>query len=341
MDLVGERAEVGELVGQRRPALVLVNDDDLTYCKARFDEESLATAIARISDVEESLPRTLIWSGVWEMTRDALTRARDFIALGLRGLPAEHEAGVLQRVTSQIQLAVNSYAEPAWADETGWPAVSSGLMRIAREAEPGSDLQFVVVSALAGSRLGKDELDTIVGWLDGTSPLDGLAIDTEMIWTLLGALVAHGWRHEDDIAAAAANDATASGERKAAQMRALLPTPENKQAVFDRLLHDESMTNAFQDAALGGFSHPAQRELLLPFADDYFEQIAEVWATRSAEVGRKLAIGLFPRWSVDQQTIDQALAFEAQQHPAALKRLVSEGRAGLERAVKARAADAG
>ena len=274
------------------------------------------------------------------MTRDALTRARDFVALGLRGLPAEDEPGVLQRVTSQIQLAVNSYADPAWAEAIGWPTVSAGLLRIAREAEPGSDLQFVVATAIAGCRLGEDELTAIAGWLDGTAPLPGLAVDTEMTWTLLGALVAHGWRGEDDIAAAAAEDATASGDRKAAQLRALVPTPENKQAVFDRLLHDESMTNAFQDSTLAGFSHPAQRALMLPFADQYFEQLAEVWSIRSSEMARRLATGLFPRWSVDQATIDQALAFEAQDHPAPLKRLVSEGRAGLERALRARAADA-
>ena len=33
-----------ELAGAERPDLILVNDDDLTYCKIRFDEGSLATA---------------------------------------------------------------------------------------------------------------------------------------------------------------------------------------------------------------------------------------------------------------------------------------------------------
>ena len=341
LDVAGARTEVPELVGFARAALILVNDDDLTYCKVRLDGQSLATAIAGIGDIAESLPRTLIWSAVWEMTRDALAPARDFVALGLRGLPAEDEIGVVQRVLSQLHVAVGSYADPSWSDTTGWPLVAGGLLELARAAEPGGDLQLAAVNSLCGARLSEVELAAIAGWLDKTDPLPGLTVDTDLSWTLLGALVAHGWRAEDDIAAAAAADATASGDRKAAMVRALIPLPEAKQAIFDRLIHDDGMANAFQDAAIGGFSHPAQGALLAPFTEQYFEQVAGVWERRSSEVGQKVAVGLFPRWSIDQATIDRALAWEAEDHPSALRRLVSEGRAGLQRALAAQLADAG
>ena len=95
-----------DLVGVDRGALVLVNDDDLTYCKARLDPTSLATAIDGIADVAESLPRTLLWSAVWEMTRDALMRARDFVTLAVRGMATEDQIGVLQRVLAQLQVCL-------------------------------------------------------------------------------------------------------------------------------------------------------------------------------------------------------------------------------------------
>jgi len=66
LDVTGERTAVKELVGLTAPALLLANDDDLTYCKLRLDEHSLQTlrdgGIARLP---ESLPRALCWSAAW------------------------------------------------------------------------------------------------------------------------------------------------------------------------------------------------------------------------------------------------------------------------------------
>ena len=44
-DVAGPRTVVPELVGQPRPNLVLVNDDDLTYAKIRLDDHSLRTLV--------------------------------------------------------------------------------------------------------------------------------------------------------------------------------------------------------------------------------------------------------------------------------------------------------
>ncbi len=340
LDVEGERTAVPHLIGVARGALVLVNDDDLTYCKARLDAESLHTAIDGIADVTESLPRTLLWSAVWEMTRDALMRARDFITLAVRGLDTEDQVGVLQRVLAQLQVAVGSYADPVWAAEKGWPAVSGALTDLALSAAPGSDTQLASVQALAGGRLQSEQLELIQGWRSGSAPLDGLTVDTDLSWTLLGALVAHGKAGATDIDAAAAADPTASGERRATQVRALIPDPTKKAAVWDQLIGDDGMANALQSAAIGGFAHPAQAELLAPFTERYFAEVGDVWDNRSVEVGKRVAVGLYPRWAVEQSTVDAALAWDAHERPSALRRLVSEGRAGTERALRARRADA-
>lgn len=341
LDVADERTPVPDLVGRSRGALVLVNDDDLTYCKARLDEASLAAVIDSIADVAESLPRTLLWSAVWEMTRDALMRARDFIALASRGLVTEDQIGVLQRVLAQLQAAVGSYADPDWAASTGWPTVTRTLRELASSAPEGSDTQLSAVQALCAAKLDRVRLAEIAGWRDGSAPLPGLTVDTDLSWTLLGALVAHGVAGPEEIEAAERADPTASGQRRATQVRALIPTADNKAAVWDRLINDDGMANALQDAAIAGFSHPAQRELMTPYTERYFEVVAQVWERRSSEVAQKVAVGLFPRWAVAQSTVDRALAWAGEDHPTALKRLVSEGRAGVERALRARATDAG
>ncbi|MEO7348401.1 MAG: aminopeptidase N, partial [Terrimesophilobacter sp.] len=49
LDVGGTRTVVPEFVGMAKPALVLINDDDLAYAKIRLDEDSLAVAIEHLS----------------------------------------------------------------------------------------------------------------------------------------------------------------------------------------------------------------------------------------------------------------------------------------------------
>ena len=82
----------------------------------RLDPESLHTALTRIADIADPLPRTLAWSAAWEMTREAELKARDFVALVTSGVRAEIEVGVAQRLLLQAQTALTSYADPGWAE---------------------------------------------------------------------------------------------------------------------------------------------------------------------------------------------------------------------------------
>ena len=93
LDVDGETTDVPALQGVSRGKLILVNDDDLTYCSLRLDPESLQTALTRIADIADPLPRTLAWSAAWEMTREAELRARDFVALVISGVHAEIRSG--------------------------------------------------------------------------------------------------------------------------------------------------------------------------------------------------------------------------------------------------------
>jgi aminopeptidase N len=342
LDVSEGRTEVPELVGVPTGQLVLVNDDDLTYCTMRLDEKSLATLVDRIGDITESLPRSLCWSAAWEMTREAEFKARDFVAVVLAGLPAETEVGVVQRLLAQAQLALSAYADPAWASEDGWPRFTGTLMNLVSAADPGSDHQLTLVNALTTSLLGKPELDALAGWLAGDGVPEALAVDTDLRWRLLQALAAHGVTGEDEITAEQDRDATATGRRQAERTRALLPTPAGKERSWQQAMRDDELPNAISEAIIGGFSHPAQKQLLVPYLDRYFTEIADVWERRTSERAQSCVVGLFPSWVIEQRCVDTATSWlEAAEHPPALRRLVSEGRAGVVRALAARVFDAG
>ena len=340
LDVSGECTEVPELVGVPAGQLVLVNDDDLTYCAMRLDEKSLATLVERISDIAESLPRSLCWSAAWEMTREAEFKARDFVAVVLGGLQAETEVGVVQRLLAQAQGALSSYTDPVWASEEGWPRYTSTLMSFLSSAQPGSDHQLALVNALTAALLGKPELDAMAGWLAGNGVPEALAVDTDLRWRLLQALTAHGVTGEAEIAAEQARDATATGHRQAERTRALLPTPAAKERAWQRAMRDDELPNALSEAIIGGFSHPAQKQLLAPYLERYFTEIAEVWERRTSERAQSCVLGLFPSWVIEQRCVDAASGWlQDSGHPPALRRLVSEGQAGVTRALAARVFD--
>ncbi|KLO27820.1 aminopeptidase N [Mycolicibacter heraklionensis] len=343
LDIDGPSTEVPGLVGVSRGKLILVNDDDLTYCALRLDPQSLATATHRIADIAESLPRTLVWSAAWEMTREAELRARDFVALVQRGIGAETEVGVAARLLLQAQTALGFYAEPGWAAEQGWPAFADRLLELARGADPGSDHQLAYVNALCTSVLAERHNAVLAALLDAdpaTQGLAGLAVDTDLRWRIVVALARSGALDSAAIDAEVQRDPTAAGRRQGAQASAARPEPAVKEAAWQQVIEDDTLANITGRAIIAGIVQPGQGELLAPFTARYFEAISGVWERRSSEVAQTVVVGLYPGWDVSQSGLDAADAFLADPSvPPALRRLVVEGRAGVERSLRARTFD--
>ncbi|CAA0134993.1 Aminopeptidase N [Mycolicibacterium vanbaalenii] len=350
LDVEGETTEVPALQGVSRGKMVLVNDDDLTYCSLRLDPESLQTVLTRIADIAEPLPRTLAWSAAWEMTRDAELRARDFVALVMSGLHAESEVGVAQRLILQAQTALSSYADPGWAAANGWPAFGDALLDLARESAPGSDHQLAFVNALCTSVLSPNHVAVLSTLLDNEPAavnMAGLVLDTDLRWRIVTALAASGnldagGPETPFIDAEAKNDPTAAGRRQAAAAAAARPQASVKESAWQQVVEDDTLANITARAIIGGFVRPGQGELLAPFRAKYFETISGVWERRSSEVAQTVVIGLYPSWDISQDALDAADRFLADPDvPPALRRLVLEGRAGVERSLRAREFDAG
>ncbi|WP_280347003.1 aminopeptidase N [Nocardia neocaledoniensis] len=347
LDATG-RTEVPELVGVPRGQLVLVNDDDLTYCSLRLDPDSLEVAVQRIGDIADSLPRTLAWSAAWEMTRQAELKARDFVALVQRGIGTESEIGVVQRLLMQAATAISSYADPVWAEQEGWPGFADRLLELARGAVPGSDHQLAFVNALTGAKLEPRHTGALAQLLDGdpaSAGLAGLTVDTDLRWRIVTALAAAGQIDADGvdsptIDAELSGDPTAAGKRQAAAASTARPIAEVKAQAWQTVMGDDSVPNITARAIVGGFAPVGQGELLAPYVDRYFAEIPAVWERRSSEVAQTVVVGLYPHWAISEDAVAKADEFLAGDHPPALYRLVSEGRAGIERSLRAREFDA-
>ncbi|MEV7378430.1 aminopeptidase N [Streptomyces lydicus] len=340
LDVDGELTPVPQLVGKARPAVLLLNDDDLSYAKVRLDEESLKVVTEHLGDFTESLPRALSWASAWDMTRDGELATRDYLALVLSGIGKESDIGVVQSLHRQVKLALDLYAAPEWR-EAGLGAWTEAALAHLRAAEPGSDHQLAWARAFAAAARTDEQLALLQGLLDGTEEIPGLAVDTELRWSLLERLAATGRADEKAVAAELERDRTSAGERHAATARAARPSAEAKAESWASVVTSDKLPNAVQAAVIGGFVQTDQRELLAPYTAKYFEAVKDIWNSRSHEMAQQIVVGLYPALQVSQETLDATDAWLASAEPSpALRRLVTESRAGVERALKAQAADA-
>ncbi|WP_017541483.1 aminopeptidase N [Nocardiopsis halophila] len=339
LDVSGARTEVPDLVGEKRPDLVLINDDDLTFTKVRLDDRSLRTVVEGVGEITGSLPRALCFSAAWDMTRDAEMAARDYVRLVESGIGGVNDVSVAQMLLRQAVSALVNYADPEWAP-TGFELLADRLRDLLTAAEPGSDLQLVYAHGFADAAISDAHLSLLQGLLDGALEVEGLTVDTDLRWTLLRRLVARGKAGEEEITTELAADNTATGQRHAAGCRAAIPTSEAKAAAWDRITSGD-MANAEFRATLLGFTEPSQAELFRPYVEPYFARLNEAWEKWTKEFAQSFAEIAYPRHLVEEQTLRRTDAYIEAQSPApALHRLLIEGRATVERALRARRRDA-
>ncbi len=341
LDVDGDLTDVPELVGLTRPDLVLLNDHDLAYAKIRLDERSLQTAIDHLSKISDPLARSLVWGAAWDQTRDAEASASDYIDLVLGNIASETESTTVRTTLAQLQLAANSYVTPDKRDASRHK-VADGLWALAQAADAGSDSQLQFVTAFASAAATPEHWETVRALRAGEITLDGLTIDTDLSWQLLVSLAAGGVITEGVIDEALASDNTAKGAEFAAQAKAALPTPEAKNAAWSSLVDSDRLPNTLVRAAGLGFTHPAGVLLLDEFVDQYFAMLLPVWESRTYKIAEYLVLGLYPASLANAKLRDATRAWLSAngEAPAALRRLVAENLAGVERALAVQERDA-
>ncbi len=339
LDIDGERTDVPALVGVPAPAVVLLNDGDLSYAKIRIDR-GLDVVVDRIHEFLDPVARALLWGATWDMCRDAQLPASDYVDLVTRGVAVETDLTAVTAVLAQAETAVRYYAPPVArpALATRWTA---GLVRLLKEAEPGSDHQLAIVRALATSLTTAAGADLLRAWLAGDEVPDGLVVDTDLRWRFVTQLAQLGGLDDDGIAAELARDNTATGAEKAAGARAARPDDEAKAEAWRLAIEDASVPNSTHTQICAHFWAPDQEIVLKPYVDAWFEVMADIaaqrngWGQRSLAIRKNVGELLFPRPFGDRALlarIDEWMA--STELSDSVRRMVSERRDDVERALR-------
>jgi len=340
LDVDGERTSVDALIGQQRPELVLVNDDDLAYAKVRLDAQSLDTAIARLAQISDPLARALVWGSAWDATRDAEMAPSDYVDLVLRNIETETESTTLRTTLAQLSTVARMYVAPARRQET-IRRLADTVLTFAERATPGSDSQFQFLRTFASNASTSEHGEALRQIRSGERSLDGIVVDTDLDWDLLEGMVLAGVASHTDIDIALAADNTANGAQAAARLRATIPTLNGKRAVFELLRDDASLPNALVDHSTRGYLHVNDASVFMPLVDEYFAALETIWETRTYKIAEYFVQGLYPVVLASAELAETTNAWLAAHPdaPSALRRLVIEGLAGVERALTNQARD--
>lgn len=340
LDVDGESTDVAAAVGKARPALLLVNDDDLTYTKIRFDEQSLAFAEENLHRFDDALARAVIWLAFWDMTRDGEFPAERFIDMTLRLLAHETESTTFRYALRCMDTAAWHYT-PRERRDGIVRHVAATLWKLANEAEAGSDNQFQLVTAYLGyGEEGDAEFVAHAkGLRSGDVALDGLDIDNNLTWSINRALASVNEMSCDEILDELAKKETTENREFAMGARASRPTADAKSWAWNEALHNPDLTNMQLEAVAAGFASTPRADLAAPYAEKYFKAVDWIWKNKTFHMAEALLEGLYPVYADPEDLAEMGGAWLEDHADAdnALRRIVIENVESSRRTLKVRA----
>jgi aminopeptidase N len=339
LDVEGAQTAIPELAGERAPDLVLVNDQDLTYCKIRFDPRSLETLRAHLRDIEDPMARALAWGALWDMARDSELRARDYIHISVAHVSAEaDDASTLESLISRIESAIDNFSELAHRPAARALLAQASMEQMGRSPR-GSDAQLLWALTFISSARALPDVAWVLGLLEGQTRLDGLDIDFNVRWSAVKALATIGGADGDLIAEELERDPTDEGQKRAAEARAAMPLPGAKRWAWDAVVNGGVPSLSMKLAIAQGFHHVDHERLLSAYVRPYFDCLMPVWESHDSEEAIDITRSMYPRAVITQEVVEATDAALARSLPAPLRRALLESQDAIKRALRAREFD--
>ncbi|MDX2529886.1 aminopeptidase N [Streptomyces europaeiscabiei] len=309
----------------KRPALLLLNDGDLTYAKIRFDPDSFAAVTDHLCGLPDPLTRAVVWNALRDAVRDAELPPTAYLEAARTHLPRESDLAIVQGV---LTFATTQVADRFLTPEqraSGLSTIGSLCRDLIRRTEDG-DHPGLRLTAVRHAIDVAAHPETIAAWLaDGTVP-GGPELDPELRWRVLGRLAVLGAVDAAAIADELERDPSASGQEGAARCRAALPEPEAKRAAWEAMFTTDDLSNYLFTATAQGFWQPEQADLLREYVERYWADAGSLAARRGPAIAEAAGRWAFPVYAVDPETLD--LGERCLQHgdliPALRRKLVDQ-----------------
>jgi aminopeptidase N len=320
----------------KRPALLLLNDGDLSYAKVRFDPETFETVRKELSGLPEPLTRAVVWNALRDAVRDGELAPAAYLETARAHLPLETDLAIVQGVLA----FASTYITDRYLTPEERPAALATLSELCRDlirrTEDGDNPGLRLIAVRHRIDVAAHP-DTIAAWLaDGTVP-GGPELDPELRWRVLGRLAVLGATDETAIAAELESDPSATGLEGAARCRAALPDPDAKARAWEAMFGSDELSNYLFTATAQGFWQPEQADLVRAYVPRYYTDAVDLADRRGPAIAEAAGRWAFPAHAVDPENLrlGEECLRDATPTPA-LRRKLADQLDDLARALRVR-----
>jgi aminopeptidase N len=322
VETTGERTPVSGLDVPAGGALLLPNDEDLTFASTRPDPESTRLLLAGAGGLPSAMSRAVVTSTFWDMLAHAETTTGDYVAVATSAVRDEHEAAVAEVVLRQLVSAVERWAPASRREE-----LTAQVAAVAVELAARAPLRDLALRTLARTATSEADLDAVRARAGD---------DVELAWLLLTREAELGRYDEGAVAELRRRDPDPDSAFQALTVRAAVPEAAAKDEVWQAVFEDRSVP---PDRILGlgpAFWRPGQERLLADYVRRYLDALPRLEGGMLSMLATGRAF--FPVTVDDPAEVDdlETAAGDDQLNPI-LRRGLTEGIDGLRRMLRARA----
>ncbi len=310
VDIDGERRAVPAAVGRAAPLFVFPNHGDHDYALAKLDPVSLDFALERLPELPDTLLRQQVWSTLWEMVRGALLRSTEYLEAVRQFAPHETDRALVQSIVDRASVVQRRYVAESELEATARSLTGSAIAALRSVDDP--DLRLIWARAATSLAATPEDVEQLLDLVDGHWTVDGFEPDQQLRWALVTKALAFGLEGaQDRLDVERIRDRSDRGQRALIRAEASQPVLEVKRAAWDRIHAQGYGSDYLTRSAIMGFQWVHQRDILVPFREPFYEQIARIYSTRDHTYAESYLRWLIPdRWA-EPNELDRIRAFAA------------------------------
>ena len=300
--------DLPELVGSRRPAVLVPNASDLTWAGVDLDPATVAALPGQLSRIPEGPARVVVWSALVDAVSGGAMDPRPVLGLVASEWVSESSPLLLERLAADRRASVRPRVPARGGARRGLAGAGRRRRPLLAGPKPGSN--HAVIAARTVAECSRDEA-LLRRWLAGADAPPVWAPTPTSAGCCSATSPAAACSSPATLDDAEEADPTFGGRLAALQARASQPTEAAKAWAWAQVVEEGSTRSNHQLVALlQGFWSTPDLDLVRPYVGRFFTEVPRLsaWVGDDA-LARVVRFG-FPR-VVERSTLrlaEEALA---------------------------------